>query len=243
VEAFPLVPIFAALQEGKKVVITGHSLGGACAMVLTTKFFNTYGQFDYDNGQVQCVTFGSPLIGDCSVAGYLYKRAMHFHNYILEDDLVPLSLTILGDVASVLISQARLAPLVGAAANAAKDHFVSYSPFGQFYYLKSSNETLPSDLVPMTTTELGRYFHTFNYVQRINGKKNISDHAMDNYKNALLFGLKTALPRSPGGPRPLTASPVPTITACFVKDTAIVVTGTNLAYCNVVSLLGYDLRV
>mmetsp|Transcript_6700 Transcript_6700/g.18379 ORF Transcript_6700/g.18379 Transcript_6700/m.18379 type:complete len:912 (-) Transcript_6700:149-2884(-) len=82
------------LASGKRILICGHSLGGAVAKVLTLRLLNE-GRLaaQYRTSQrVQCVTFGAALVA-ASVPGY---DPSIFLNLVNENDLIPKLLLVKG---------------------------------------------------------------------------------------------------------------------------------------------------
>lgn len=70
------------------LIITGHSLGGACATQLTSNFISKFPAFGM-NQKLKCVTFGSPLVGLRALPCYLpiYKKT--FHHFVVDKDIFP----------------------------------------------------------------------------------------------------------------------------------------------------------
>ena len=87
----PLSHIVDLLVEGKRVVLTGHSLGGATAMVNTLRILTEQKLGAEYHGALACITFGSPLLGDEALQKQVrdngYSR--HFFTYVYETDIVP----------------------------------------------------------------------------------------------------------------------------------------------------------
>mmetsp|Transcript_42007 Transcript_42007/g.115949 ORF Transcript_42007/g.115949 Transcript_42007/m.115949 type:complete len:912 (-) Transcript_42007:58-2793(-) len=82
------------LVSGKRILICGHSLGGAVAKVLTLRLLNE-GRLAAQyrtNQRVQCVTFGAALVA-ASVPGY---DPNIFLNLVNENDLIPKLLLLKG---------------------------------------------------------------------------------------------------------------------------------------------------
>ncbi|MCO5612054.1 hypothetical protein L7F22_066316 [Adiantum nelumboides] len=76
------------LVRNERVVLTGHSLGGAVASLLTLRLLESTGRWCHE--QVQCYTFGSPFFADYQLASYInmrYKR--HFVHLVSRNDFVP----------------------------------------------------------------------------------------------------------------------------------------------------------
>lgn len=81
-----------AVSSRKQIVFTGHSSGGATAILATVWYLETYFRTN-PNGlpKPRCVTFGAPLVGD-----YIFKHALgrehwslFFTNFVTRFDIVP----------------------------------------------------------------------------------------------------------------------------------------------------------
>jgi len=100
--------IIGFLRDGKEVVLTGHSLGGAVASMMALRLLLNDDGTDLDAKsykQLLCVTFGSPLVGDKAIADSIQKDFnRHFINYVHETDIVPRILLLHKDVAQQLHS-------------------------------------------------------------------------------------------------------------------------------------------
>lgn len=80
-----------AVQEKKQVIFTGHSSGGALAMLTTLWFLEKYTRKD-KNTTPLCITFGSPLLGD-RIFPHAIRRenwSQFFINFVMRYDIVPL---------------------------------------------------------------------------------------------------------------------------------------------------------
>ena len=80
------------LEEGERVVLTGHPLGGAVAQAMALRLLlnddtNLDAKF-YQ--QILCVSFAAPLVGDKEIANAVDANfRKHFFNYVHETDMVP----------------------------------------------------------------------------------------------------------------------------------------------------------
>ncbi|PIA62308.1 hypothetical protein AQUCO_00200359v1 [Aquilegia coerulea] len=70
-----------AMAENKQIVFTGHSSGGAVAILATIWLLEHYKQKEQTQNAPVCVTFGSPLIGD-RVFGHAIRRENWDHLFI-----------------------------------------------------------------------------------------------------------------------------------------------------------------
>ena len=74
------------LQKKGTIIITGHSLGGAVAQILTQILLLSLPTGDY---RLRCITFGQPLVGDVHVRNKLRAWRDYFIAFIHENDPVP----------------------------------------------------------------------------------------------------------------------------------------------------------
>ncbi|KFK37053.1 hypothetical protein AALP_AA4G206100 [Arabis alpina] len=80
-------------NSGKQIVFTGHSSGGATAILATVWYLETYYRTN-PNGLIpdpRCVTFGAPLVGDRIFRHALgrEKWSRFFINFVTRFDIVP----------------------------------------------------------------------------------------------------------------------------------------------------------
>lgn len=80
-----------AVKERKQVVFTGHSSGGAIAILMTVQFLETYQKPDITKLSPLCVTFGSPLVGDRIFNHALGREnwTRHFIHFVMKYDIIP----------------------------------------------------------------------------------------------------------------------------------------------------------
>ena len=84
--------------EGHKVLITGHSFGGALAALLTMKVlfsFKDSVRLDQCKESLQCITFGAPLFAGYNVYQHVrdrYQCEHLFKMFINKEDQVPVLL-------------------------------------------------------------------------------------------------------------------------------------------------------
>lgn len=81
----------SAVERGQQIVFTGHSFGGATAILATVWYLGTYFIRNPNVAEPRCVTFGAPLVGD-----YIFKHALgrenwsrFFVNFVTRFDIVP----------------------------------------------------------------------------------------------------------------------------------------------------------
>ncbi|KAI3673468.1 hypothetical protein L6452_39587 [Arctium lappa] len=80
-----------AVKEGKKIILTGHSSGGAIASFATLWILEEYTRKQAIKVPIRCVTFGSPLIGDGNLTHAVRRQnwAARFTHFVTEHDIVP----------------------------------------------------------------------------------------------------------------------------------------------------------
>jgi len=83
-KAFPIQLITKLLRAGKRVLITGHSLGGAVATVLLLRMLYEEVLATQYQSNIFCITFGSPL-----VTGGRLEHSDKFLHIVHKTDLFP----------------------------------------------------------------------------------------------------------------------------------------------------------
>ncbi|KAK9021130.1 hypothetical protein V6N11_011132 [Hibiscus sabdariffa] len=80
-----------AIAEKKKIDFTGHSSGGAVAIVATVWFLEQYLKPERTSVSPLCVTFGSPLVGDFIFNHALAREnwSQYFLHFVMRYDIVP----------------------------------------------------------------------------------------------------------------------------------------------------------
>ncbi|KAJ6868839.1 hypothetical protein NC651_033820 [Populus alba x Populus x berolinensis] len=80
-----------AVADRRQVVFTGHSSGGAIAILATAWFLEVYNRQSSDFIAPLCLTFGSPLVGDyiINIAIRREKWSRYFVNFVMRYDIVP----------------------------------------------------------------------------------------------------------------------------------------------------------
>lgn len=86
---FPVHFLRRQLERGRRIIVTGHSLGGAVATVVALRLLHE--MTPSVAPRVRCITFGAPLIGDSDLRETVKKRnwASVFHHFIHPSDVVP----------------------------------------------------------------------------------------------------------------------------------------------------------
>jgi triacylglycerol lipase len=67
----------------KRVVLIGHSLGAALATLCAVDI-----QYNFPGMNIQCITFGSPRVGNKSFADSYNKRVPHTFRYVYKNDFI-----------------------------------------------------------------------------------------------------------------------------------------------------------
>lgn len=82
--------VTSAVNGNKPIIFTGHSSGGAVAVLATIWFFEDRSKAK-KTGTAKCVTFGSPLVGDYIVSHALKREkwSEHFIHFVMRYDIVP----------------------------------------------------------------------------------------------------------------------------------------------------------
>ena len=68
----------------KEIIFSGHSLGGALATIASVNY-----AFAYPDMVVDCVTFGSPRVGDPVFANYFNKTIKNSYRFVNDNDPIP----------------------------------------------------------------------------------------------------------------------------------------------------------
>ncbi|CAN1784938.1 Protein EDS1L [Linum perenne] len=86
-----ILEVEKATRENKKVVFTGHSLGGAIAILATIWFLEKYVKPFPLTIKPLCLTFGSPLVGDRFLNHALKREkwSQLFIHFVMRYDIVP----------------------------------------------------------------------------------------------------------------------------------------------------------
>lgn len=96
-QEFNCVAKFASYS---RVIVSGHSLGGAVAKVVTLMLLR---QGYLTSDRVKCITFGTPLVGDDRLVEFVDRQYPSvFHTFVHKDDIVPRILLLNEDAVSAL---------------------------------------------------------------------------------------------------------------------------------------------
>lgn len=78
------------MEEKKKIIFTGHSLGGSMAILATIWLLEKYGKQENQNHPL-CVTFGCPLIGNSTFSHAIRRQkwSKFFFHIVMSYDIVP----------------------------------------------------------------------------------------------------------------------------------------------------------
>lgn len=84
-----------ALKKKRKLVLCGHSLGGAVAALATLAILRVLASSpmskEHEKVQVKCITFSQPPVGNAALKDYVDRRGWqhYFKTYCIPEDLVP----------------------------------------------------------------------------------------------------------------------------------------------------------
>ncbi|KAL5798653.1 hypothetical protein ACOSQ2_003473 [Xanthoceras sorbifolium] len=84
-----------AKKKKRKLVLCGHSLGGAVAALATLAILRVIAASssskEYDKVQVKCITFSQPPVGNAALRDYVNRKGWqhYFKSYCIPEDLVP----------------------------------------------------------------------------------------------------------------------------------------------------------
>eukprot|EP00667_Euglena_gracilis_P000921 EG_transcript_921 len=91
-DAVSLDEMKAFLRRGHRLLVCGHSLGGAIASLVTLRLLDSQGPSAVEPDcvwRVRCVTFGMPLVGCERLAAYVRNHRYQFHHCVCNGDVVP----------------------------------------------------------------------------------------------------------------------------------------------------------
>ncbi|XP_059660049.1 uncharacterized protein LOC132306606 isoform X2 [Cornus florida] len=93
-KGIPALELYRLAQRKKrKLVLCGHSLGGAVAVLATLAILRVIASSskEYDKVQVKCITFSQPPVGNAALRDYVNRKGWqrYFKSYCIPEDLVP----------------------------------------------------------------------------------------------------------------------------------------------------------
>ncbi|KAI7982539.1 Protein EDS1B [Camellia lanceoleosa] len=95
-KGIPALELYRLAQKKKrKLVLCGHSLGGAVAVLATLAILRVIAASssskDNEKVQVKCITFSQPPVGNAALRDYVNRKGWHhyFKTYCIPEDLVP----------------------------------------------------------------------------------------------------------------------------------------------------------
>lgn len=100
-KGIPAVELYRlAKKRDRRLVLCGHSLGGAVAVLATLAILKVLGQLSSSSSSsskkeknvvVKCITFSQPPVGNAALRDYVYEKGWHghFRTYCIPEDLIP----------------------------------------------------------------------------------------------------------------------------------------------------------
>ncbi|XVF21301.1 hypothetical protein REPUB_Repub12eG0079100 [Reevesia pubescens] len=95
-KGIPALELYRLAQKKKrKLVLCGHSLGGAVAALATLAILRVIAvsssSKESEKVQVKCITFSQPPVGNAALRDYVNRKGWqhHFKSYCIPEDLVP----------------------------------------------------------------------------------------------------------------------------------------------------------
>lgn len=95
-KGIPALEIYRLAQKkNRKLVLCGHSLGGAVAALATLAILRVLSSSsisqEHGKVQVKCITFSQPPVGNAALKDYVYQKGWqkYFKSYCIPEDLVP----------------------------------------------------------------------------------------------------------------------------------------------------------
>ncbi|CAN4093296.1 unnamed protein product [Withania somnifera] len=93
-KGIPALELYRLAQKKKRrLVLCGHSLGGAVAVLATLAILRVFAASLKDNDKVQlkCITFSQPPVGNAALRDYVNGKGWqnYFKTYCIPEDLVP----------------------------------------------------------------------------------------------------------------------------------------------------------
>ncbi|KAK6937870.1 Fungal lipase-like domain [Dillenia turbinata] len=95
-KGIPALELYRLAQKKKrKLVLCGHSLGGAVAVLATLAILRVVNAStpakESEKVQIKCITFSQPPVGNAALRDYVHSKGWHnyFKTYCIPEDLVP----------------------------------------------------------------------------------------------------------------------------------------------------------
>ncbi|CAL9199034.1 uncharacterized protein LOC135595819 [Musa acuminata AAA Group] len=95
-KGIPALELYKLAQEkNRKLVLCGHSLGGAVAVLSTLAILRVLASSplakEHENVPVKCITFSQPPVGNAALKDYVHQKGWqhYFKTYCIPEDLVP----------------------------------------------------------------------------------------------------------------------------------------------------------
>jgi len=212
------------------LVITGHSLGGATAAMLTTKFLAKYPQYNLFD-RIRCVTFGCPLIACSAVARYMKLYQNVFHHFVMENDIVPKLLSLpkslqkLGFYFNIGASTALSVAMIALS-------ILNYIPFGTFHLLQASPDGRKVSCRQLNSEEVSSFFQV-DASNLVFNEQLLTDHLMNQYKSFVYNSCKCPRLNIEAAGLVISRNEInarPVISRCELSDTQFKIIGQNLSF-------------
>lgn len=100
-KGIPAIELYRlAKKKDRRLVLCGHSLGGAVAVLATLAILKVLGQLSLSSSsksdkkkqvEVKCITFSQPPVGNAALRDYVHDKGWHghFRTYCIPEDLIP----------------------------------------------------------------------------------------------------------------------------------------------------------
>lgn len=94
-KGIPALELYKLAQKKKrKLVLCGHSLGGAVAALATLAILRVIASSsskDQEEVQIKCITFSQPPVGNAALRDYVHHKGwqQYFKSYCIPEDLIP----------------------------------------------------------------------------------------------------------------------------------------------------------
>ncbi|CAL9100147.1 unnamed protein product [Musa textilis] len=95
-KGIPALELYKLAQEkNRKLVLCGHSLGGAVAVLSTLAILRVLASSslakEHESVPVKCITFSQPPVGNAALKDYVHQKGWqhYFKTYCIPEDLVP----------------------------------------------------------------------------------------------------------------------------------------------------------